>query len=139
MADLTSLYRNNPKRDIAIQACADCLHKVGLLYPNEFLKGFFTDNLDIAGGTQPPKSRFVYSEKEGYIRFLQIRDFASEDTPTYIPISKNNKLCNDNDIVLGRYGASVGKILTGKSGAYNVACAKVLFLNDQVDRDYLFY
>ena len=140
MADLTSLYKNKPKRDKTIQACADCLHKVGLLFPSVFKKGFFTDYFDIAGGTQPPKSKFINEPQDGYIRFLQIRDFASEDTPTYIPISKNNKICKKDDLVLGRYGASVGKILTGKSGAYNVACAKILFLkDDQIDKDYLFY
>ena len=31
-----------------------------------------------------------------------------------------------DDIMIGRYGASVGKILTGKAGAYNVALMKAL-------------
>lgn len=140
MADLTSLYRNKPKRDQSIQACADCLNKVALLFPNEFIKGKFTDYFDIAGGTQPPKSKFIHTSKAGYVRFLQIRDFASENTPTYIPIDSKNKLCLKDDLVLGRYGASVGKILTGKEGAYNVACAKIIFLNsNEIDKDFLFY
>jgi type I restriction enzyme S subunit len=140
MADLTSLYQKKPKRDLSIQACVDCLNKLALEFPDEFSNGYFTDYLDISGGTQPPKTQFIHEPKDGYIRFLQIRDFASDSTPTYIPIAKNNKTCEENDIVLGRYGASVGKILTGKSGAYNVACAKIVFLNEnEVDRDYLFY
>lgn len=140
MADLTSLYQKNPKRDLSIQACVDCLNKIALEFPNEFPEAFFTDYLDISGGTQPPKSQFIHEPKDGYIRFLQIRDFASENTPTYIPDLKKNKICEEKDIVLGRYGASVGKILTGKAGAYNVACAKIIFLKEnQVDRDFLFY
>jgi type I restriction enzyme S subunit len=140
MADLTSLYRNKPKRDFSIQACADCINKIALQFPNEFKDGFFTDYFDIAGGTQPPKSTFIHESRDGYVKFLQIRDFSSDSTPTFIPVSKNNKLCTENDIVLGRYGASVGKILTGKSGAYNVACAKILFLEDKsIDKDFLFY
>lgn len=140
MADLTSLYRNKPKRDQSIQACADCLNKIAIKYPDKFPKGYFTDYFDISGGTQPPKSKFIHEPKVGYVRFLQIRDFASEATPTFIPIAKNNKLCSNNDLVLGRYGASVGKILTGKSGAYNVACAKIIFLDKtKVDREFLFY
>ena len=130
MADLTSLYQKNPKRDISIQACVDCLNKIALEFPNEFPEAFFTDYLDISGGTQPPKSQFIHEPKDGYIRFLQIRDFASENTPTYIPDLKKNKICEEKDIVLGRYGASVGKILTGKAGAYNVACAKIIFLKE---------
>jgi len=140
MADLTSLYKNRPNRDFSIQACADCINKIALQFTNEFKAGFFTDYFDIAGGTQPPKSAFINEPKEGYIKFLQIRDFSSVSTPTYIPILKNNKICSEKDLVLGRYGASVGKILTGKAGAYNVACAKIIFLEeDTIDREFLFY
>lgn len=140
MADLTSLYRNKPKRDLTIQACIDCLNKIALQYPKDFRIVKFAEYFDIAGGTQPPKSTFLYEPKEGYTRFLQIRDFSSEDTPTYIPYSKNNKMCQIDDLILGRYGASVGKILTGKTGAYNVACAKIIFNREsEVEKEYLFY
>ncbi len=79
---------------------------------------------DFEGGSQPPKSQFIYEPKDGYVRFLQIRDFGSDKNITYIPHSKKNRLCAENDILIGRYGASVGKILTGKAGAYNVALMK---------------
>jgi type I restriction enzyme S subunit len=64
--------------------------------------------------------------KPGYVRFLQIRDFGSDKTITYIPESKKNRLCESSEILIGRYGASVGKILTGKAGAYNVALMKTI-------------
>jgi type I restriction enzyme, S subunit len=79
---------------------------------------------DFEGGSQPPKSQFIYEPKDGYVRFLQIRDFGSYKNITYIPHSPKNRLCTENDILIGRYGASVGKILTGKAGAYNVALMK---------------
>lgn len=79
---------------------------------------------DFEGGSQPPKSKFVYEKKPGYVRFIQIRDFSKDKNITYIPESKKNRLCKVNDILIGRYGASVGKILTGKEGAYNVALMK---------------
>jgi type I restriction enzyme S subunit len=79
---------------------------------------------EFEGGSQPPKSNFIYEPKEGYIRFLQIRDFGTDKHSTFIPNSKKNRLCSSDDILIGRYGASVGKILTGKSGAYNVALMK---------------
>ena len=82
------------------------------------------ETCDFEGGSQPPKSQFVYEPKDGYVRFLQIRDFGSDKNITYIPPSKKNRLCTENDILIGRYGASVGKILTGKAGAYNVALMK---------------
>lgn len=81
---------------------------------------------DFEGGSQPPKKDFLYEPKDGYVRFLQIRDFSSDKNITYIPISKKNRLCDEKDILIGRYGASVGKILSGKYGAYNVAIMKTI-------------
>ena len=84
---------------------------------------------DFEGGSQPPKSNFIHEPKKGYVRFLQIRDFASDKYITYIPDSKKNRHCDENDILLGRYGASVGKILINKKGAYNVAVTAYGILN----------
>ncbi len=82
------------------------------------------DVSDFEGGSQPPKSKFIFEKRPGYVRFLQIRDFTKDKNITYIPESKKNRLCKEDDILIGRYGASVGKILTGKAGAYNVALMK---------------
>lgn len=87
--------------------------------------GSFMEIFDIQGGTQPPKKEFIYQETEGYIRLLQIRDFGSKPVPTYVPIKNTLKICEQDDILIGRYGASVGRICTGMKGAYNVALAKV--------------
>jgi type I restriction enzyme, S subunit len=81
---------------------------------------------DFQGGSQPPKSNFIFEAKKGFVRFLQIRDFGSDKNITYIPISERNKYCKEDDILLGRYGASVGKILINKAGAYNVAVMKTI-------------
>ena len=88
------------------------------------------------GGSQPPASEFIECYKEGYIRFIQIRDYASDSHITYIPISKRNKLCDVKDIMIARYGASLGRICYGLKGAYNVALAKVTPLKDYY-REYL--
>jgi type I restriction enzyme S subunit len=94
---------------------------------------------DFKGGSQPPKSNFIYEPRDGYIRFLQIRDFGSDKNHTYIPISKNNNICREDDIMIGRYGASVGKILTGKTGAYNVALMKATPNSKIISREWLFH
>ena len=81
--------------------------------------------MDYAGGSQPPASEFIFQEKEGYIRFVQIRDYDTDSHITYIPKSSRNKLCEEHDIMIARYGASLGRICAGINGAYNVALAKV--------------
>ena len=94
---------------------------------------------DFQGGSQPPKSNFIFEPKKDYIRFIQIRDFKSDKNFTYIPISKKNNICKNTDILIGRYGASVGKILTGLSGAYNVALMKTIPNEKIIDKKFLHY
>lgn len=98
----------------------------------------FTDVLDIQGGTQPPKAKFISELKDGYIRLLQIRDFGNKPVPTFVPLEKKLKTCESDDILIGRYGASVGRICTGMSGAYNVALAKVI-IPEKLYKKYVYY
>lgn len=107
-----------------------------LLLPEGWIVTKFTDVLDIQGGTQPPKSNFVDKVQKGYIRLLQIRDFGDKPIPTFIPITSKLKLCDKDDLLIGRYGASLGRICTGMKGAYNVALTKVLF-GKYLDRKFL--
>ena len=95
---------------------------------------------EISGGSQPPKSQFVDNPKPGYIRLYQIRDYGSNPMPVYIPMEKANKMTKEGDIILARYGASLGKVFWAKDGAYNVAMAKVipLFESELVNKQYLF-
>ena len=107
------------------------------------------DMVDFIGGTQPPKSEHIYDYKQGYIRFIQNRDYSSENHLTYIKESTKNKLCNEYDIMMDKYGEA-GKVRFGISGAYNVALAKIdpknmayqewirEFLNTQEIQQFLF-
>ena len=83
---------------------------------------------DFQGGSQPPKDEWISEPREGYIRMLQIRDFTQSRSfeIEYVKISNRLKYCNEEDVLLGRYGASVGKVLTGLAGAYNVAIMKTI-------------
>ncbi|GFD79553.1 hypothetical protein KUL118_24150 [Tenacibaculum sp. KUL118] len=98
----------------------------------------FTEVLDISGGTQPPKSEFIPAPQDGYIRLLQIRDFGEKPVPTFIPDNGKRKTCRKDDVLIGRYGASIGRICTGMEGAYNVALAKVI-KPDFIDGGFLKY
>ncbi|MBA4303599.1 MAG: hypothetical protein C0424_05185 [Sphingobacteriaceae bacterium] len=94
---------------------------------------------DFQGGSQPPKNQFIFEPKDGYVRFLQIRDFSSDNHVTYIPESKKNRYCREDDILLGRYGASVGKVLINKAGAYNVAVMKTIPMEGILHKRYLYF
>jgi type I restriction enzyme S subunit len=100
-----------------------------------------TDVCDFQGGTQPPKSEWVTKPLNGYVRMLQIRDFTqSEKTEAeYIKDTKKLKKCQADDILIGRYGASVGKILTGLAGAYNVAIVRSIPNEKILKKEFLYY
>lgn len=96
---------------------------------------------DFQGGSQPPKSEWSKELKTNYIRMLQIRDFTQSATEyiEYVKSSKSLKCCEKDDILLARYGASVGKILSGLSGAYNVAIMKSMPNTDYITKPYIKY
>ncbi|OSN04551.1 hypothetical protein AU510_11575 [Lonsdalea britannica] len=96
------------------------------------------DVCDFVGGSQPPKSQFIYENKSGYVRLIQTRDYKTDAFPTYIPKSSTKKFCNESDIMIGRYGPPIFQICRGLKGAYNVALLKVI-PNEGVSSDFLYY
>ena len=96
---------------------------------------------DFQGGSQPPKDQWIDHKKDGYIRMLQIRDFTQpdKDKVEFVRVSKTIKTCQEDDILIGRYGASVGKILTGLAGAYNVAIIKAIPDTNKLTKRFLYY
>lgn len=93
---------------------------------------------DFSGGTQPPRSTFIFSPRAQYVRLIQIRDYKSDDFHTFIPKELARNHCTSEDIMIGRYGPPIFQILRGIKGAYNVALIKVIPKNG-VDREFLRY
>lgn len=98
----------------------------------------FTEVCDIQGGTQPPKDKFVSEPREGYIRLIQIQDYKRDDKAVFIPQTKQLKLCDVDDVMIARYGASIGQIHRGISGAYNVALVKTMPDESRLSKEFLF-
>lgn len=107
--------------------------------PENWIYFYFTSLIDIEGGTQPPKSQFVDKDREGYIRLVQIRDFASDKYRVFVPDTTKLRHFSEEDILIARYGASLGRICTGMSGAYNVALAKTIFSSSVLNRKYVYW
>ena len=121
--------------------CMECIDdKIPFEIPSTWCWVRHNQLFEISGGSQPPKSQFVDNPKSGYIRLYQIRDYGSNPMPVYIPKEKANKITKEGDIILARYGGSLGKVFWAKDGAYNVAMAKVipLFESEFVNKQYLF-
>ena len=93
------------------------------------------DVCKIVGGSQPPRSTFIYEPKEGYVRLIQIRDYKTNKYITYIPATSTKKFCDEEDIMIGRYGPPIFQVLKGLKGAYNVALMKAIPIG--IDREFL--
>lgn len=117
--------RINPKAEIT---CDNGQYgKVPFEIPDNWLWLNHNELLEISGGSQPAKSYFKDAPEDGYIRLYQIRDYGEHPIPVYIPKELASKKTQRGDILLARYGGSLGKVFIAEEGAYNVAMAKVIF------------
>lgn len=108
--------------------------------PNNWLCAWHNKVVEISGGAQPAKSKFSTFPRHGYIRLYQIRDYGENPVPVYIPIELAKKRTGKGDILLARYGGSLGKVFIAEDGAYNVALAKVIFkYKGLIDKDFAYY
>ncbi|MDY6294311.1 MAG: restriction endonuclease subunit S [Bacteroidales bacterium] len=93
-------------------------------------KGFplltINDVIKFEGGSQPPKTAFEYIPSPDNIRLIQIRDYKTDEYITYVPKSLARRFCEEDDIMIGRYGPPIFQILKGIKGAYNVALMKAV-------------
>ena len=132
------LKRINPKAEIT----CDNPHYRNLPFqiPSTWAWCSHNDVLEISGGSQPAKRFFSSVPQKGYVRLYQIRDYGENPIPVYIPIEYAMKRTEEGDILLARYGGSLGKVFHAKKGAYNVAMAKVIFKDkDLINKEYAYF
>ncbi|WP_417876383.1 restriction endonuclease subunit S [Winogradskyella sediminis] len=106
--------------------------------PSTWLKLKFRTLFEMQGGSQPPKSKFSSTERDGYVRLYQIRDFGKRPVPVYVPEDSVSKRCTEDDVMIGRYGASIGKIFYGKNGAYNVALVRLIWSRELLEQNFVY-
>lgn len=132
------LKRINPKAEITCDNGHD--EKSPFEIPDTWVWCRHNSILDISGGAQPAKSYFETIPRPNYIRLYQIRDYGESPVPIYIPISLASKQTEKGDILLARYGGSLGKVFHAEQGAYNVAMAKVIFKFDNlIYKEFAYY
>lgn len=132
------LKRINPKAEIT----CDNPHYRNLPFqiPSTWAWCSHNDVLEISGGSQPAKRFFSSVPQKGYVRLYQIRDYGENPIPVYIPNDYAMKQTEEGDILLARYGGSLGKVFHAKKGAYNVAMAKVIFKDkDLINKEYAYF
>lgn len=110
--------------------------QVGLI-PSDWTVKSIGDIASFSGGSQPSLEYFSSIKRKDYIRLIQIRDYKTEKYTVYIPKKLGRKFCDETDVMIGRYGPPIFQILTGLSGAYNVALIKAT--PKDIEKKYLYY
>jgi type I restriction enzyme, S subunit len=96
------------------------------------------DVVSFSGGSQPPRSTFIFKPKSGYLRLIQNRDYKADTYATYISEELVKKKCTQDDVMIGRYGPPIFQILRGIEGAYNVALIKAI-PSEKIDKEFLYH
>lgn len=96
--------------------------------PKNFKVAPFLEIASWESNSQPPKNEFIYEPKEGYVRFIQNRDYSSNNYKTYIPLTQNLSIVDRFDILMDKYG-DAGIVRYGIEGAFNVALGKICVHN----------
>jgi len=97
------------------------------------------DYIHLTRGHNPPSDVFIDEPKEGYTRFIQIRDFVGDGHLTFVPTTKNLKLVKKGEILMAAY-RHIGKVSRNVEGAFNVALIKFGSIDEKVLlNDFLYY
>lgn len=135
---LTEGWRGIPQEKIIeVQVNEPYEHIVSA--PESWKQFKLDDVCDFVGGSQPPKSTFVFDESKDVIRLIQIRDYKSDKFKVFIPKNMARRFCSKTDIMIGRYGPPIFQILRGIEGAYNVALMKAEPKIKSLYLEYLYY
>jgi type I restriction enzyme S subunit len=106
--------------------------------PDDWLDHKVGDYITFVGGSQPNKRTFSATPRPGHVRLIQIRDYKSDRFETFVPLSLVRRFCDEQDIMIGRYGPPVFQILRGLSGAYNVALIKTL-ISSGINKEFAYH
>lgn len=93
---------------------------------------------NLARGHNPPKKDFIHEERDGYVRFYQIRDRKTDKYQVYVPETKKLHRVAPDEILMSAY-RHIGEVFRGADGAFNVALCKLSSASEErLLNDFLF-
>jgi len=110
-----------------------------LLELDQFNTNILSSVVLLTRGHNPSSDVFIDEPREGYTRFIQIRDFKNDKFLTFVPTTKQLKLVHKGEIMMAAY-RHIGKVSRNVEGAFNVALIKFESKDEQILlNDFLYY
>ncbi|MDP2686984.1 MAG: restriction endonuclease subunit S [Aequorivita sp.] len=89
-------------------------------------------------GVQIPYSEQIDEEKKGYIRYLYIRDFFSNDFKCYVTDCYPSKIMEKEDLMMVNTGNTAGKVFKGTRGVLSNNAFKIS-TKKGLSKEFLYY
>jgi len=108
--------------------------------PYRFEESAVKERCKMTQGVQIPMSEQLSDYKEGYYRYLYIRDLKyDDDNWIYVRDCFDEKKLTESDLVVVNTGNTAGEIYRGKKGILSNNLFKVSFDTKELSTTYLFY
>jgi type I restriction enzyme S subunit len=89
-------------------------------------------------GVQIPQSEQIKYNKEGYIRYLYVRDFFTDNFKWYVKNIYPDKIMKESDIMMVNTGNTAGTVYSGTEGVLSNNAFKISFNKREITNEYLF-
>lgn len=89
-------------------------------------------------GVQIPQSEQIRHPRNGYIRYLYIRDFFTDEFPWYVKDQYSSKVMVETDIMMVNTGSTAGMVYTGAMGVLSNNAFRIRFDRSVLTRDFLY-